>query len=142
MQNILCVLFSRQSLGRFWYDWWVLWSPVGGSVVRGSAEELSVVRWSSVGGGWCFTGRWFCNTPPANPIKRKLLEILREVSFWNRPIHILKFSTELYNLGISSVALLKSDSTTFHHRSTTEKVFSQQFQKLWWVYWTARTSRL
>ena len=48
---------------------WVDGAPVGGSVVGGSVEHLSVGRWAvvgglSVGGGrWLVGGRWFCNTP-------------------------------------------------------------------------------
>lgn len=44
---------------------------------------------------------------PASPVKMYLLAISRKVSFWNRPVHVLKFSTELQNVEIFLVTLLK-----------------------------------
>ena len=52
---------------------------------------------------------------PSTPVKRELLQISRKASFRKRPMHVLKFSTELQNTEMSLVTLLTSDSTTFHH---------------------------
>ena len=87
---------------------------IGSDMIGGSFEVLLVGRWvngGAVGGSVIECRRWVVfhwsvvlQYAACKSHKRKLFEILREASLRNRPIHILKFPTELHNLGISSVA--------------------------------------
>ena len=54
---------------------------------------------------------------PKTWFKRKFLEIFRGASFRNILIHVIKLLAELQNVEISSVTLLKSNSSTGAHIS-------------------------
>ena len=54
---------------------------------------------------------------PKTSFKRKFLEIFRGASFRNILIHVIKLLAELQNVEISSVTLLKSNSSTGAHIS-------------------------
>ena len=72
-----------------------------------------------------------------NVANGRFLEISRRTTFWNTPVQVKGFLTELYNVEISPITLLKSDSSReallaiLKNRKTHRKYFRwSQF----WVY--------
>ena len=59
----------------------------------------------------------------------RFLEISRRTTFWNTPVQVIEFLIDLYNVEISPITLLKSDSAReallviFQNRKTQKKYF-------------------